>query len=294
MKKLLILSGKGGTGKTTISSSFIRLSRSKAYADCDVDAPNLHLMVDKPAITKKDSFYGLPKARIDEDKCIECGLCFENCRFNAIDNVNGYRVDFYSCEGCGVCEHVCQADAVMMDKAIAGDLLLYKDDRVFSTAKLNMGFGNSGMLVSEVKKQLDKEAADSEFAIIDGSPGIGCPVIASISGVDMVLVVTEPSLSGISDMIRVLDTADGFMVNCAVCINKYDVNLENTENIEKICAKRNIPMTGKVPFDTMVVDAVNKRIPITDVDCPAGKAIKDVFQNTIKIFKTNNQENQNE
>ena len=294
MKKLLILSGKGGTGKTTLSSSFIRLSQSKAYADCDVDAPNLHLMVDKPSLTKRESFYGLPKAHIDKDMCIDCGLCFENCRFNAIDTAKGYNVDFYSCEGCGVCEYVCPVGAVTMGKAVAGNLLLYRDDKVFSTAKLSMGFGNSGMLVSEVKKQLDEEAVDAEFAIIDGSPGIGCPVIASISGVDMVLVVTEPSLSGISDMTRVIDTADGFMVNCAVCINKYDINLENTEKIEIICAEKNIPMTGKIPFDAMVVGAVNKGIPITDIACPAGKAIRKVYQTTMKIFEINNQENQNE
>lgn len=291
MRKLLILSGKGGTGKTTISSSFIRLSQITAYADCDVDAPNLHLMVDKPALTKQNPFHGLPKARIDKEKCIDCGICLENCRFNAIETTDGFSVDFYSCEGCGVCEYVCPADAIDMEQAIAGNLLLYKDEKVFSTAKLNMGFGNSGMLVSEVKKQLDTESSESDFAIIDGSPGIGCPVIASISGVDMVLVVTEPSLSGISDMKRVIETAEGFMVRCAVCINKFDVNLENTGKIEKFCEERDIPMTGMIPFDTIVVGALNKGIPVTDIDCPAGNAIKDVFKNTMNIFKKRNQEN---
>jgi len=286
MKKLLILSGKGGTGKTTVSSSFIKLSQTKAYADCDVDAPNLHLMVDTPSEPTTKSFYGLPKAHIDAQKCIDCGQCMEHCRFNAINNDDGYVVDFYACEGCGVCEYVCPADAISMQKATAGNLILYKDNTVFSTAKLNMGFGNSGMLVAEVKSQLDDEAPDAEFAVIDGSPGIGCPVIASISGVDMVLVVTEPSLSGISDMARVIDTAQGFMVDCSVCINKYDINVENTEKIEEICRNRNIPMTGRIPFDNMVVGAVNKGISITDINCPAGKAIKEVYQNTMEIFKT--------
>ena len=285
MKKLLILSGKGGTGKTTVSSSFINLSQTKAYADCDVDAPNLHLMVNTPAEAVTKSFYGLPKAYIDAEKCIDCGKCMDHCRFNAIDNHQGFVVDFYACEGCGVCEYVCPADAISMQKATAGNLILYKDDKVFSTAKLNMGFGNSGLLVTEVKNQLDDEAPDAEFAVIDGSPGIGCPVIASISGVDMVLIVTEPSLSGISDMKRVIDTAKGFMVDCAVCINKYDINIENTEKIEELCRNLNIPMTGRIPFDKIVVGAVNKGISIVDINCPAGNAIKEVYQNTMKIFK---------
>ncbi len=290
MKKLLILSGKGGTGKTTVSSSFIKLSKTDAYADCDVDAPNLHLMVKKPSITKKSVFYGLPKAHIDQDKCISCGKCLENCRFGAISALDGYTVDFYACEGCSVCEYVCPVDAITMEKADAGSLMLYKDNKTFSTAKLNMGFGNSGMLVSEVKKQLDNETPGSDFAIIDGSPGIGCPVIASITGVDMVLVVAEPSLSGISDMTRLLDTADGFMINSAVCINKYDVNIKNCNKIKEICQKRNIPMTGMIPFDTMVIEAVNNGLDITDIDCPAGHAIKEVYKTTINIFNSVNQE----
>lgn len=284
MKKLLILSGKGGTGKTTVSSSFIELSNAKAYADCDVDAPNLHLMVRTPEITRQTPFFGLPKAVIDISKCINCGKCLDNCRFGAINNSKGFSVDFYSCEGCGVCSFVCPVNAIEMKKSQAGNLILFKDNRVFSTAKLNMGFGNSGLLVSEVKKQLYSETPDTPFAIIDGSPGIGCPVIASISGVDLILVVAEPSLSGISDMERVLDTADGFMVNSIVCINKYDVNIENTKKIEKICKKRNIPMTGKIPFDKMVIDALNRGLSITAIDCPAASAIKEVYKNTISIL----------
>jgi MinD superfamily P-loop ATPase len=241
-------------------------------------------MVEKPVLAKKESFFGLSKARIDRDKCIDCGKCLEKCRFNAINDSDGFQVDFYSCEGCGVCEYVCPTRAVTMQRAEAGKLLLYKDERVFSTAKLNMGFGNSGMLVSEVKKQLDNEAPDAEMAIIDGSPGIGCPVIASVSGVDMVLVVTEPTLSGFFDMTRIIETAEGFMVNCAVCINKYDINIGNSQNIEKYCDDHNIPVSGKIPFDPAVVNSLNKGIPVTDIDCPAGNAIMEVYENTFKIF----------
>lgn len=295
MKKLLILSGKGGTGKTTVSSSFIKISQTGAYADCDVDAPNLHLLVEEIPLVKKESFYGLPKASIDKDKCINCGMCMKSCRFNAIKHTDdGYEVDFYSCEGCGVCEYVCPALAIEMSRAPSGELILYKGEKTFSTAKLNMGFGNSGLLVTEVKKQLDLEAPEEPLAIIDGSPGIGCPVIASISGVDMVLIVTEPSLSGISDMERVLETADHFRVDCAVCINKYDINEENTEKIKEICEKLNIPMTGLIPFDKMVIKAANSNQAVIDINCPAGNAIRELYAETMKIFNKDNQENNNE
>ena len=290
MKKLLILSGKGGTGKTTVSSSFIKLSGTGAYADCDVDAPNLHLMVKKPDIKKETDFFGLLKARINSSMCVNCGLCMDNCEFEAIHDADGYSVDFYSCEGCGVCQYICPAHAITLNPAVAGNLILYKDEKVFSTAKLNAGFGNSGLLVSEVKRQLDTEAHDMEFAIIDGSPGIGCPVIASISGMDMVLIVAEPSLSGISDMIRVIETAENFMVPLAVCINKFDINVEKTEDIENFCIKSGIPITGRIPFDPTVSYAINTGTHITDIECSAGNALKHVYKSTMQIFKTINKE----
>ncbi|MEM5769983.1 MAG: 4Fe-4S binding protein, partial [Bacillota bacterium] len=219
MKQLLILSGKGGTGKTTLAGAFIKLSGAKAYADCDVDAPNLHLVMHQPGKVRRSDYYGLPKAEINPDLCVECDLCRKNCRFEAIERNPAYKVNMYACEGCGVCEAVCPMGAVSLQPAVAGKLMLSVADTVFSTAQLKMGSGTSGKLVTEVKKQLREADIGADWAIIDGSPGIGCPVIASLSGVDMVLIVAEPSISGISDMERIIKTAEKFQVRMAVCIN---------------------------------------------------------------------------
>ena len=291
MKQLLILSGKGGTGKTTIASAFIKLSVAKAYADCDVDAPNLHLIMAQNSEPERTDYFGMPKAEIDVDKCIECGLCKENCRFDAISDENGFKVDSFACEGCGVCEAVCPADAVSLKPAVAGELMLYADNnKVFSTAQLKMGSGTSGKLVTEVKKQMKTVAsADTKLAIIDGSPGIGCPVIASLSGVNMVLIVAEPSISGISDMERIIKTAETFRTKIGVCINKHDTNLANTVKIEEFCKEKGLPFTGRIPFDPEAVKAINNGQTIVDVDCPSGSAVKEVFNSTMKLlFKESN------
>lgn len=284
MKQLLILSGKGGTGKTTIASAFIKLLDAKAYADCDVDAPNLHLAINHTSEPITKDFYGLDKARIDIDVCTECGLCEENCRFDAISSNEYYKVNYYSCEGCALCEELCPVNAITMHPAVAGELILYKDKSVFSSAKLKMGSGNSGLLVTDVKKQLKAAEENVDIAIIDGSPGIGCPVIASLSGVDMVLIVAEPSISGISDMERIIKTANNFKMPIGICINKYDTNLRNTENIEKYCEDNNLLMVGRIPFDIEAVKAVNNAKTIVDIDCAAGKAAKLVFKNTMDIL----------
>jgi len=291
MFKLLVLSGKGGTGKTTVSSALIKLSNAEALADCDVDAPNLHLAVSHGSLAETSDFHGMDKAFIDKSTCIECGICMENCRFDAILDTNGYEVDFHSCEGCAVCEETCPAGAVTMKDAVAGVLNLYLGEQTFSTAKLNMGFGNSGLLVTEVKKNLERNAARSEFAIIDGSPGIGCPVIASISGVDMLLLVTEPTLSGISDMERIIDTARGFFVDIIVCINKADINQDNTKLIEDICRDKGIAVVGRIPYDPEVSIALNNGINITDVDCPASAKLRELYYNTFGIINDRIKEN---
>ncbi len=286
MKQLLILSGKGGTGKTTLASAFIQMAQARAYADCDVDAPNLHLVTEQNAPCQTTDFYGMDKAVIDPSRCVKCGKCLANCRFDAIAAENAYRVDAYACEGCGVCAAVCPVDAISMQPAVAGDLMRYADESsVFSTAQLRMGSGNSGLLVTEVKKQMrEGVAADTPFAIIDGSPGIGCPVIASLSGVDLVLLVTEPSLSGISDMERILKTAQTFGTKAAICINKYDIHAENTAKIEAFCQLHHLPLVGKIPFDPLAVQAVNQGKTIAAIDCAAGRAAKAVYAQTIQLL----------
>lgn len=284
MKQLLILSGKGGTGKTTIASAFIKLSKIKAFADCDVDAPNLHLITGQKTDPVESDFYGLEKAEIDQDLCIDCGLCKQHCRFDAIKHDNeGYHVDYFACEGCAVCAAICPVGAIKMKPAVAGNLMLYKNDNVFSTAKLKMGSGNSGLLVMEVKNQM-KDNSDSEFAIIDGSPGIGCPVIASLSGVDMVLIVTEPSVSGISDMERIIETAYKFNPQVAVCINKYDTNLDKTNEIKQYCKKNNLAFLGEIPYDTKAVKAINNKQTIVDIDCQSGDAVRELYKKTMDLF----------
>lgn len=281
MKQLLILSGKGGTGKTTISSAFIKLAKAQASADCDVDAPNLHLVMAKSDSKPQSSdYYGMPHAEIDQEKCSGCGLCAQNCRFEAVMFDGQYSIDPFACEGCGLCAELCPAKAVTMKPAISGELQLYKSEkRVFSTAQLKMGRGNSGKLVTEVKSAMRKSApANTDLAIIDGSPGLGCPVIASLSGVDLVLIVAEPSLSGLSDMERIIKTAGMFQVDMAVCVNKSDVNSGLTQAIKTFCEQKKIPFAGEVPFDPEAVKAVNNGSTVVDVECRAGAAVEQIFE----------------
>lgn len=288
MKKLLVLSGKGGTGKTTTCASFIKFSNAKAFADCDVDAPNLHLVnkFDEVNCEEKD-FYGSNKAFIDNSKCVKCNKCFENCKFDAIkkDENNDFKIVDYLCEGCGVCEYVCKEDAIKLLSDKAGVQKVYKDKSVFSTAKLKMGRGNSGKLVASVKSSMVKNAnEDTTLAIIDGSPGIGCPVISSISGTDLVLIVAEPSMSGLSDLKRLVKTAFILQTKIAVCVNKFDVNIQKSKEIEMFCNEKNIDFLGFIPFDKTVSKAINEGKSIADYDCKARNALYDIYKKTISLL----------
>lgn len=257
MKQLLVLSGKGGTGKTTMATALIKLSKTRNFGDCDVDAPNLHLMFTEDEDVIRTDFQGMEKAVINKEECINCGKCYDVCRFHSIEE-NPYSVNPYACEGCGFCQEVCPVGAISMNEDVAGDLLLYKNEHYFSTAKLKMGSGTSGKLVTEVKKQLKNSPYEEAITVVDGSPGIGCPVIASISGVDLVLMVTEPSLSGISDLKRVVKTNQTFKTPMVVCINKWDINEDNTKEIEAYCLEEGLPVVGKLPFDKKVSLLLNQ------------------------------------
>lgn len=286
MKRLLILSGKGGTGKTTTAAAFIRFAGAKAIADCDVDAPNLHLVTEQTVSPVVTDFLGGDKAVIDLNCCDGCGVCQTHCRFDAIRTAEGkYQINEYACEGCGVCTYVCPRKAVRLVTDVAGRRELYLDDTVFSTAMLKMGRGNSGKLVTEVKLAMLKNAPDTELAIIDGSPGIGCPVIASVSGMDLVLVVAEPSLSGISDLKRLVKAADTFQTKLAVCVNKWDISPENTHAVEDFCKENGILFVGTIPYDKSASKAINEGKSLADIDCPAGDALKEIWNRIIAIME---------
>lgn len=269
MKQVLILSGKGGTGKTTIATALIKLGKIKAFADCDVDAPNLHLLVEKEEEFLKEDYYGMDKAVIDEEKCDLCGKCIKNCKFNAIKKHIKYEIDKYFCEGCGVCEKICPQNAIELEKSKSGELrLLSNEDQVFSTAKLKMGSGNSGLLVTKVKNNLKEniKGKNIDISIIDGSPGIGCPVIASLNGADILFLVVEPSLSGFTDMKRIVETSKRYNIPTLVCINKYDINITKTKEIEKYCIDENLELAGKIPYDKKVVQLLNEKKSLIDKD----------------------------
>lgn len=287
MQELLILSGKGGTGKTTISSAFIRIGEIGAYADCDVDAPNLHLVMGEFDKGETSNYYGMDKAYIDQETCNNCDLCKQYCKFDAInvDSENNYSVNNYACEGCSLCEWICPVDAISMKRYKSGELRLHKEPDIFSTAELKMGSGNSGLLVTDVKKALRTASEDIDIAIIDGSPGIGCPVIASIAGVDMVLIVAEPSISGMQDMERIIETSKRFNTKLAVCINKFDTNLKITEDIKQYCSNNRIDFLGTIPFDKEAINLVNQGLSIVDEECKAGEATKKIFDRTISILE---------
>jgi MinD superfamily P-loop ATPase len=288
MKKILVLSGKGGTGKTTISSHFIEIGKSRVYADCDVEAPNLHLVNLSIDPSYKENYYGLGKYLIDQNLCVSCGECQKNCRFNAIAYVdNHYVINPFLCEGCKVCEIVCPNNAISHYKSVDGELNLYLDDLVFSTATLKMGSGNSGLLVTKVKKQLKEYIQEDDLVIIDGPPGIGCPVIAAMSAVDLVLLVAEPSLSGYSDLERIILTAKKFHQRIAICINKADINLALTKQIKDLSKLYDCAFVGKISYHEDIVKAVNQG----KNTLPSSKAyqeIKAIFDRTITVLKSIN------
>ena len=287
MKKLLFLSGKGGTGKTTTAAAFAHFSGAQALADCDVDAPNLHLVTRLPGEPQVSAFLGGDKAQVDPAKCIGCGACEAHCRFDAIHRAgDSYAVDAYACEGCGVCAYMCPQQAVTLQTDVAGEKRLYKTDtQTFSTARLKMGRGNSGKLVTEVKLAMLKNAPDCALALIDGSPGIGCPVIASVSGVDLVLVVAEPSRSGISDLQRLLQTARSFRTRLAVCVNKWDVSPERTREIEAVCAAADVAFVGKIPYDKTAAKAINQGRSVAACPCAARDALYAVYCRTMALLE---------
>ena len=263
MKEVVVLSGKGGTGKTCIVGSFAVVAKNKALADCDVDAADLHLLL-RPTVKEENEFWSGQVAVIDEKKCTQCGLCEQVCRFEAIKD---FKVDPIPCEGCAFCYQVCPAEAVTMKECLSGHWFI-SETRYgpLVHARLGVAQENSGKLVTVVRNnaRVITRRQNLDYIIIDGPPGIGCPVISSLSGVNLALLVTEPTLSGMHDLERIIGVCQHFGVPALVCINKYDLNKKNTHRIEEHCRTQGVEIASRVPFDNVVTEALVHGLPVVE------------------------------
>jgi len=263
MKEIVVLSGKGGTGKTSIVASFAALAQSKVLVDCDVDAADLHLLLN-PKVKEEKEFWSGQIAFIDKEKCTECGLCQELCRFGAIKD---FEVDPLSCEGCGFCYQVCPADAITMKDSMSGHSFISETKYGYLChARLGIAQENSGKLVALVRQnaKLIAERENLDYIITDGPPGIGCPVISSLSGASLALLVTEPTLSGIHDLERVIGVCRHFGIPVLVCVNKYDLNEGNTYRIESYCTNEGIEVAARISFDNAITEAIVQGLPVVE------------------------------
>ena len=279
MKELIIISGKGGTGKTSLMAAFAYLAENKVLCDADVDAADLHLIT-APDILEKHDFQGGNTAIINKDKCTECGLCIDLCKWGAISET--FEVNSIECEGCGVCVYFCPEKAIDFPLNTCGEW--YISDTRFGPlvhARLGIAEENSGRLVSLVRNEAKKLAEEKGLDLIltDGPPGIGCPVIASIGGADAVLIVTEPSVSGKHDMQRVVQLANHFKVPAFLCVNKFDLNKDITDEIEKFAKEKGLTCLGYIPFDQIFTKAMvqGQTIFEYDSDSAAGQAIRKIW-----------------
>lgn len=257
IKEILVISGKGGTGKTTITSSIIPYFDSLVIGDCDVDAPNLKILLN-PSEKEKNRFLGMKKAKIDSEKCIHCNRCYEYCKFEAMDNVQ-------KCEGCGVCEYICPVGDIEMIENRVGDIMVGETEYgTMVHACLEPGEENSGKLVAEVRRKAKKIAQldGKEYIILDGAPGVACNVISSLTGVKRVVIVTEPTLSGLHDLERVVNLVERFRVKPCFVINKFDISIEMTDKIETYLNNLGYKISMKIPFDKKIFKAImENKIP---------------------------------
>lgn len=278
-----VLSGKGGTGKTTVVAALSELAKNMIKVDCDVDAPNLYLFYKGMDIEKKN-FYGGKKAELNKSLCTECEICEKFCKFGAIKNGT---IDEFSCEGCGACTLVCPQNAIeLVDDKTADTFITKTDKGIISRAVMGIGSDGSGKLVTELRKNAKRFTENNSIVILDGSPGIGCSVIASITDTDIALIVTEPTRSGLDDLKRILKLAEQFEAQVMICVNKYDTNPDMTLQIENFAREKNLFVVGKIPFDRLVMEAVNTLRPITEFsESPAKKAIEEMWDRISSLIK---------
>ncbi len=267
MKKLAIVSGKGGTGKTSLIGSFAALAGGSAVlVDGDVDAANLSLITGAKIVESND-FYVSKVAAIDQESCNACNLCLELCRFDAIKT--GYSIDLIACEGCALCCYACPQGAIKMDDKLSGQWFV--SETAYGTlvhARLGIAEENSGKLVTVIRNKGEELAlaGGKDYLLIDGPPGIGCPVIASLSGMDRALVVTEPTVSGVHDLKRIIEVCLHFKVPVGVCINRCDLDEDKTSDIDSYCQEENIPVIGKIPYNQSFVHAMLSKMPLVKYD----------------------------
>jgi len=289
MKEIVVISGKGGTGKTSITAAFAMIAGKNAViADCDVDAADMHLLL-KPDFAKSEDFYSGFKAEIDQELCTKCGKCKQVCRFDAVQKIDdSYNIINLDCEGCGYCAEICPAKTIQMVEQNVGKWYIskIKSEAQMVHAKLGIGADNSGKLVAKVKKEAKNIAQESrkDFILVDGSPGIGCPVVSSLSGADYVILVTEPTLSGFHDMKRVFELIQNFKLPAGCIINKYDVNENISEKIIEFCNNNSIDHIANIPYDETFTAAMTDGKTIIEFeDNTLKKILEDSWKKTIKL-----------
>ncbi|HNQ25565.1 MAG TPA: ATP-binding protein [Methanoregulaceae archaeon] len=287
MIRLAVVSGKGGTGKTVITGGIVHLSRcAKVMVDCDVDAANLELILN-PRIIRREEFTGMEGAYINPAQCSGCGECSDACRFGAIEPIGDTCVVHPDqCEGCGVCRVVCPSEAISMRPRVCGEI--YYSETPYGNlvhARLAPGAANSGLLVGRIKKIALERNGECDLMLVDGPPGIGCPLISTITGMDQVLAVTEPSVSGLHDLQRLIRVCRPLRVNMVVAINKYDLNPGISDSIREYCGQEGIPVLGMIPYDESVMDAVRNGRLVTEYDTPAAQAIHHLWHEIVSTLR---------
>lgn len=291
MKEIVIISGKGGTGKTSVTAAFASLAKRLVLVDCDVDAADLHLVL-TPTIQETHDFHGGKTARIVQDACRRCGICYDVCRFGAVsraDPASAWEIDPVACEGCGVCAHFCPHQAIAFEEALNGHWFR-SDTRVgpMVHARLGVAEENSGKLVALIRREARAvaEAQGLNLILVDGPPGIGCPVIASLSGADHVVIVTEPTVSGIHDMERVISLAAHFHVPASVMINKTDLNSAKAAEIVNYAQLHGAGVLGQVPYDSVITQAQLACQSVIEFgDNPASDALRAIWTKLQQIMK---------